>query len=107
VNISVRLFFGYFLVVGLAAWFVLNTFTHETEPGIRQATEETLVDTAHVLAEMAAMELSAGHIRQGAFSDALRAATRRSPRANISGVQKETVDFRVFVTDAKGIVVYD
>src|SRR6185369_10337144 len=107
VNISVRLFFGYFLVVGLAAWFVLNTFTHETEPGIRQATEETLVDTAHVLAEMAALELSAGHIRHGPFADALRAATRRSPRANISGVEKETVDFRVFVTDAKGIVVYD
>ncbi|HXE40419.1 MAG TPA: two-component system sensor histidine kinase CreC, partial [Azonexus sp.] len=106
-NISVRLFFGYFLVVGLAAWFVLNTFTHETEPGIRQATEETLVDTAHVLAEMAALELSAGHIRHGPFADALRAATRRSPRANISGVEKETVDFRVFVTDAKGIVVYD
>jgi len=107
VNISVRLFFGYFLVVGLAAWFVLNTFTRETEPGIRQATEETLVDTAHVLAEMAALELSAGRIRQGAFSDALRAATRRSPRADISGVHKETIDFRVYVTDAKGIVVYD
>ena len=106
-NISVRLFFGYFLVVGLAAWFVLNTFTHETEPGIRQATEETLVDTAHVLAEMAAPELSAGHIRQGPFADALRAATRRSPQAVISGVHKETVDFRVFVTDPKGIVVYD
>jgi two-component system sensor histidine kinase CreC len=106
-NISVRLFFGYFLVVGLAAWFVLNTFTRETEPGIRQATEETLVDTAHVLAEMAALELSASRIRQGAFSDALRAATRRSPRADISGVHKETVDFRIYVTDAKGIVVYD
>jgi len=106
-NISVRLFFGYFLVVGLAAWFVLNIFTHETEPGIRQATEETLVDTAHVLAEMAALELSAGRIRQGAFSDALRAATRRSPRADISGVHKETIDFRIYVTDAKGIVVYD
>lgn len=106
-NISVRLFFGYFLVVGLAAWFVLNTFTHETEPGIRQATEETLVDTAHVLAEMAALELSTGRINQGTFADALRAATRRSPRANISGVQKETIDFRVYVTDAKGIVVYD
>jgi two-component system sensor histidine kinase CreC len=106
-NISVRLFFGYFLVVGLAAWFVLNTFTHETEPGIRQATEETLVDTAHVLAEMAAMELSAGRIGQGSFADSLRAATRRSPRANISGVEKETIDFRVYVTDPHGIVVYD
>ena len=106
-NISVRLFFGYFLVVGLAAWFVLNTVNRETEPGIRQATEETLVDTAHVLAEMAALELSAGRITQGAFADSVRAAIRRSPQADISGVHKESVDFRIYVTDARGTVVYD
>lgn len=106
-NISVRLFFGYFLVVGLAAWFVLNTFTRETEPGIRQATEETLVDTAHVLAEMAALELSGGHIGQGSFAASIRAATRRSPRADISGVVKETVDFRIYITNPQGVVVYD
>jgi len=107
VNISVRLFFGYFLIVGLAAWFVLNTFTRETEPGIRQATEETLVDTAHVLAEMAALELAAGRINQGSFADAIRAAVRRSPQADISGIHKESVDFRVYVTNARGVVVYD
>jgi two-component system, OmpR family, sensor histidine kinase CreC len=107
VNISVRLFIGYFLVVGLAAWFVLDIVTHETEPGIRQATEETLVDTAHVLAELAAQDLAAQRIEQGSFAASLRAATRRSPRADISGVRKESVDFRVYVTDAKGIVVYD
>ena len=106
-NISVRLFFGYFLIVGLAAWFVLNTFTRETEPGIRQATEETLVDTAHVLAEMAALELSAGRIGQGAFADSVRAAIRRSPQADIAGVHKESIDFRIYVTDAHGIVLYD
>ena len=106
-NISVRLFIGYFLVVGLAAWFVLDIVTHETEPGIRQATEETLVDTAHVLAELAAQDLAAQRIDRGGFATSLRAATRRSPRADISGVRKESVDFRVYVTDAKGVVVYD
>ena len=80
-NISVRLFLGYFLVVGLAAWFVLNIFTHETEPGIRQAAEETLVDTAHVLAELAAQDLAAGRIGSGSFAASLRAASRRSPQA--------------------------
>lgn len=106
-NISIRLFFGYFLIVGLAAWFVLNTVNRETEPGIRQATEETLVDTAHVLAEMAALELSADRINRGAFADAVRAAIRRSPQADISGVHKESIDFRIVVTDAGGTVVYD
>lgn len=106
-NISVRLFFGYFLIVGLAAWFVLNTFVRETEPGVRQATEETLVDTAHVLAEVAAPDLAAGRIDGGPFTDAVRAAIRRSPQADISGIHKERIDFRIYITDAHGIVIYD
>lgn len=106
-NISVRLIFGYFLVVGLAAWFVMNIFTQETEPGIRQAMEETLVDSAHVLAEIAAPELAAQRINRGPFADAVRAAIRRSPQADISGIHKESIDFRIYVTDAQGSVVYD
>lgn len=106
-NISVRLFAGYFLMLGLAAWFVLNIFTHEAEPGIRQATEETLVDTAHVLAELAGPELAAGRIGNGGFAAAFAAARGRTPRADIWGVQKDSVDFRVYVTDAAGRVVFD
>jgi two-component system sensor histidine kinase CreC len=106
-NISVRLFLGYFLMVGLAAWFVLNIFTHEVEPGIRQATEETLVDTAHVLAELAAVELAAGSMADGAFAKALAAARERSPQASIWGVRKDRIDFRVYITDRQGLVVFD
>ncbi|MDR1349837.1 MAG: two-component system sensor histidine kinase CreC [Zoogloeaceae bacterium] len=106
-NISVRLFLGYFLVVGLAAWFVLDIVTQEVEPGLRQATEETLVDAAHMLAELAAHDLAAKRIDSGDFADALQAARRRLPAADIFGVKKESVDFRVYVSDARGIVVFD
>ncbi len=106
-NISVRLFLGYFLVVGLAAWFVLNTFTQEVEPGIRQATEETLVDAAHLLAELAAQDLAHQRINSGAFAASLRAARHRLPAATISGVRKESIDFRVYVTNPQGRVVFD
>lgn len=106
-NISVRLFLGYFLIVGLAAWFVLNTFVQEVEPGIRQASEETLVDTAHVLAELAAQDLAHERINSGSFAASLAAARLRQPAASISGVPKESIDFRVYVTNPRGIVVYD
>jgi two-component system sensor histidine kinase CreC len=107
VNISVRLFFGYFLVVGLAAWFVLYTFVQESEPSIRQATEESLVDSANLLAELAAGELSAGRINDGAFATAVAAALQRHPGAEIYGIKKDSVDLRIYLTDAHGIVVYD
>ena len=106
-NISVRLFFGYFLVVGLAAWFVLYTFVKESEPSIRQATEESLVDSANLLAELAAGELAAGQINDGAFATAVAAALQRHPGAEIYGIRKDSVDLRIYLTDARGIVVYD
>lgn len=106
-NIAIRLFLGYFLIVGLAAWFVINIFAREVEPGVRQATEDMMVDTANLLAELAVDDLAGGLIEHGRFSAAVRNALQREPRASIWGVSKETVDFRVYLTNAKGIVVYD
>ncbi|HEX8987460.1 MAG TPA: two-component system sensor histidine kinase CreC [Rhodocyclaceae bacterium] len=106
-NISIRLFAGFFLIVGVAAWFVVNIFTKEVEPGVRQATEDTMVDTANLLAELAADELGGGTIAKGRFAAAVERALQREPQARIWGVAKETVDFRVYLTDAKGIVRYD
>src|SRR5574343_322716 len=105
-NISHRLLLGYFLIVGLAAWFVLNVFTEEVKPGVRQAMEETLVDTSQLLAELAAQDLRNGELAHGRFAEAFERYRSRAPRATIWGFQKDAVDLRVYVTDAKGIVVY-
>jgi two-component system sensor histidine kinase CreC len=106
-NIAIRLFIGYFLITGLAAWFVVNIFAKEVEPGVRHATEDALIDTANLLAELAAMELSTGQISHGRFAAAVDVAIRRDPGAEISGVSKKNIDLRVYLTDARGIVVYD
>lgn len=53
-KISLKIFLAYFLLVGLGAWFVLIIFVDEVKPGVRQAVEDPLVDTANVLAELAA-----------------------------------------------------
>lgn len=106
-KISLRILLGYFLIVGLAAYFVLNIFVDEVKPGVRQAMEETLVDTANILAELAAADLKAGRINQGSFAAAVQAAGERDVNARIWGVSKSSLDFRVYVTDAKGIVLFD
>ena len=53
-KLGLRLFLGFFLITGLAAFFVMRVFVNEVKPGVRQAMESTLVDAANVLAEMAA-----------------------------------------------------
>lgn len=106
-NITVRVLLGYFVIVGVAAWFVLNTFMGEVKPGVRQAMEATLVDTANVLARLAAADLASGHIADGAFATGLRDIEKRPLDAKIWDVTKTRIDYRIHVTDAHGVVVFD
>ncbi len=102
-----RIFLGYFLVVGLAGWFVLRVFVQEVKPGVREAVEDVMVDSANLVAELAADDLVAGRLPGGRFGDALESYGRRSVRAPIWGLEKLSLDFRIYVTDGRGIVRYD
>ena len=46
-SLSLRIFIVYLLFVALCSYFVLRTVMDEIRPGVRQTTEETLVDTAN------------------------------------------------------------
>lgn len=106
-KLSLRVFLGFFLIVGLAAYFVLNTFLEEVKPGVRQGMEVALVDTAQVLAQLAAPDLKAGNLAEGRLAEVLRAYRARKFEAPVWGVTKDRADLRVYVTDAKGILLFD
>jgi two-component system sensor histidine kinase CreC len=106
-TISLKIFLGYFLLVGLAAWFVLTIFVDEVKPGVRQAMENTLVDTANVLASLASNEVKTGKIQSGNFSQAIKAYLANPSTANIWGVHKNATDYRIYITNTQGIVIYD
>ena len=65
-----RLLLGYFLIVAIAAWFVLSIFVQEVKPGVRRATEGTLIDTATLLAEVGREDLLSGNAQQGRLAQA-------------------------------------
>lgn len=106
-NLPLRVLLGYFLVVGLAAFFVLRIFVGEVRPSVRETIEETMVDVANVLAVMAADDLRTGRIADGNFARYVGEYRSRSVDAPIWHFHKRTLDFRVTVTDAQGIVRYD
>lgn len=106
-RISLRILLGYFLIVGVAAWFVLSVFQQEIKPGVRQALEDSLVDSANLLAELAAPGLADGTLADGDFARAVAAYRVREVDALISGHRKTSLDLRVYVTDARGTVVFD
>lgn len=102
-KIGLRILLGYFLIVGLAAWFLLNVFVAEVKPGVRATQEDTLVDMAELLAGVVAGDLKPG---VPALANAENYA-RRSIDVKIAGVTKRRLDLRIYITDARGIVIYD
>lgn len=105
--LGIRIFLVYFCFVGLAGWFVLNTVMDEIRPGVRQSTEETLVDTANLLAELLRDEVASGQLNQHHWQQVLQAYGVRQPQAQIWGVSKEAINNRIYVTDAAGKVLLD
>lgn len=106
-RLSLRLLLGYFLIVGVAAWFVLNVFVDEVKPGVRQAMEDTLVDTAGLLAEIARDDLIAGTLPSGRFASEVERYMQRPQQMRLWGMLKAEPGFRIYVTDDKGIVRFD
>ena len=106
-KIGLRIFLGYFLIVAITGFLLAQVFVAQVKPGVRQAMEDTLVDTANVLAELATDDFLAGRIDDGAFARRVRAMAGRDYGAQIWGFGKRTSQYRIYVTDARGIVVFD
>lgn len=106
-HIGLRIFFGFFLIVGLATVLTLRVFVQEVKPGVRQAMEDTLIDTAHVLAALAADDMKAGRIGDGDFARRMAALRTAPVDAEVWGLHKDNIGYRVYVTDANGIVRFD
>ncbi|MDR2214406.1 MAG: two-component system sensor histidine kinase CreC [Nevskiaceae bacterium] len=106
-SLTARLFVVYTLFVALAGWYVLRLVLQEVKPAVRQSTEETLVDTANLLAEIVRDDLVAGRLVEGDLARVLQSYGSRRPGAQIWGINKNDVTHRIYVTDARGIVLLD
>jgi Signal transduction histidine kinase len=106
-RIGMRVLLGYFLIVAVASWFVLSIFVQEIKPGVRRATEGTLIDTATLLANLARDDMLSADPAHGRMAQAFQQLNQQPFRANISGINKVRNEYHVYMTDAQGRVVFD
>ena len=106
-KIGLRILCGYFLVVGLAAWFLLNVFMEQVKPGVRSTLEDTLVDTSQLLAALVASDLRDGKFDDSVVLQRMQHYAQRAIDVNINGVRKKTLDYRIYITDRHGVVLFD
>ncbi|MDP7591266.1 MAG: two-component system sensor histidine kinase CreC [Litorilituus sp.] len=106
-SLNLRIFLAYFLIVVMASIVFLNMFMSELKPGMRQSSEDSLVDTANLLAEMVAPEFIVSPSNLPNFVAAIDRFLRRKYKADIFTVNKMSSAIRIYITDEKGIVRYD
>jgi two-component system sensor histidine kinase CreC len=110
-KLGLRLLLAFFIITGIAGFFVFRVFVLEVRPSVREVMEDLLVDTANILAEVAhddMLRMPPGGTLQGSrFAQAVHDYASRPVDAKIWGLQKQTLDYRVYVTDTAGRVVFD
>ncbi len=106
INLSVRVFLVYFTLIGVAAYWGFNVVSSQVKPTIRQVTEESLVESANLLAEFAGPVLQDATVKKE-FTKHVEAFIKRQYQATIFGVKKESTSTRIYITDKQGIVIFD
>ena len=106
-KIGLRILLGYFLILALVGYLVLTVFVEEVKPGVRATLEDTLVDTSQLLAALVADDMKAGKLDQARLVQRMRHFSMQEVNMNINGVIKHHLNFEVYITDSRGIVVFD
>jgi two-component system sensor histidine kinase CreC len=108
VTIRTRSFLVYLVLVGGGLIFVVNQILSQVRPRYLESMEESLVDTANLLATtVETRAVHAAAIDTAEVHAMLDPAYRRELSAKIYTLEKKTIDLRVYVTDAEGKVIYD
>lgn len=110
-KLGLRLLLGFFLITGIAGFFVMRVFMLEVRPSVREVMEDMMVDTANLLAELAVDDLAHmpadGDLNDSRFARGVQDYAARPIDARIWGLNKRSLDYRVYVTDGRGRVVFD
>jgi two-component system sensor histidine kinase CreC len=102
----ITLFFIAFIIT-LGFYQLARHFLAEVEPQTFQATEEMMVDTANLLAETVAADMNGQSFDTRDLRKAIDAAHARRFDSKIFDHLKHRVGINAYLTDSKGIVIFD
>ncbi len=94
-------------IVAIGFYFYADRIIKDTRQRYLESTEEDMIDTANILSCIVAEEIGNGGISVPRLQKAFNALPSRQLDAKIYGMTKKKVDMTIYITDSKGIVVFD
>jgi len=107
VKLGALLFLVYLMILAVCFSYPLMQIGGRLRTAYLESAEEPLVDTANILAAYVGQETERGHFSTDEFYRVFEEAYGRKVGAQIYEMRKDTVDLSVYITDAKGIVLFD
>ena len=105
-SIFIRLSLMYLALIFCSIILVLNIFYDDIKPSIRQTSEETLVDSANLMAEFSAPYLLAGSGDISDIAEIFESFKKRQPNATIWSHVKKKNNLNFYITDQRGKVIF-
>lgn len=105
-SLSTRLLLGWFVIAGLATVLFLNSILNQVPSSVRQASEEVMVESANLLAEIAEQHWQQGFAPDSAFATAINRYLARQLDAQIWSRHKTGTELVIYLTDLNGTVLY-
>lgn len=107
VKIRSRIFIVFILIIGTAMFAFTRWLSVDLKSRYNEAVEEPLVDIANILAELIGRQLIDGEIDRQQLKLLFDRGYQRRFSAQIFELEKNNIDMQVYITDDKGMVVFD
>lgn len=106
-KIRSRIFIVFVLIIGTGMFTFTRWLSIDLKSRYNEAVEEPLVDIANILADLIGSRLLNGEISQQQLQALFNRTYQRQFSAQIFELEKTNIDMQIYVTDDKGIVIFD
>jgi len=106
-KLGIRILVCFLLIFVGAFYYLTRGFMSDIRYRYLEGVEDVLVDQARILAAMVALDVEAGRPGTERLRRVFNAAYAARFSARIYQLTKADVDMRVYVTDDKGVIVFD
>ena len=102
-----RIFIGILLIFAAGLAFMLYRVVADLDPRYRESAEESLVETAQLMASLVEQDVRGGAIDTARLEPLFKSVYARRFEAQIFSLVKRRVELRLYVTDRTGRVLFD
>lgn len=107
-KIRTRLIAGILIIVTAAFYYLTKWLIDDVRPHYIKSMEETMIDAATILSSIISARLTdSSSLQIDDFRSALNLVCKRELNARVYDYTKKAVNIRVYVTDSRGIVIFD